>query len=158
VVVDVFVTSTPPKGTVMPSTLRRSTKRALIAGIAGLSIGGGVLASAASLGVTGNTLGAGTSVIASCDTDGVSLAYTNSYVGGTGVGGGTYRTSAVVISGIAAACAGKPMSVTLRDSGNVSLGSGTIAAIVGTSSTVSFGATPWIDASAVVGAAVVISD
>lgn len=144
----------------MSRTLRRSTKRALIAAISGLSIGGGVLASAASLGVTGQTLGAGTSVIASCDTDGVTLAYTNAYVAGTGTGGGTYRTSAVVVSGIAATCASKVMSVTLKDNttGAV-IGSGTATIpSPAASTTVTFGASPWLDASAITGAAVVISD
>lgn len=136
--------------------LGRNTRRAVFATVVGIAATGGVLASAASLSVTGNTLGAGTTVIASCDTDGVALSYAHTYTA-SGTGAGTYRTSSVTVSGIAPACSGKRIDVTLRDSANVSLGSGnaTIAAAA-TTATITFAATA--DATAVVGAAVVIAD
>lgn len=143
----------------MSRKLRRNTRRALVATLLGLTVGGGVLASAASLGVTGNTLGAGTVVIASCDTDGVTLNYTNAYTPASGV----YRTSAVTIGGLNAACNGKRLDITLKDATGASLGTGSITALsltVGppavTTANVTLGTTA--DASAVVGAAVVISD
>lgn len=57
----------------MSRKLSRNSRRAIVASLLGLTVGGGVLASAASLGVTGGTLGAGTVIIASCDLDGVAL-------------------------------------------------------------------------------------
>jgi hypothetical protein len=70
---------------------------------------------------------------------------------------GSYRTSSVIVSGIAAGCVGKAMSITLKDATGVSLASGTIAAVTSPSSTVNF-ASPFADANALVGAAVVIAD
>ena len=91
-------------------------------------------------------------VIGSCDTDGVSLTYTNTYDATLG----RYQTTGVNVTGIAAACAGKALALTLKDSGGVALGSGTVASIVGTSSSITLTA-PGANANAVVGAAVVIS-
>ena len=55
-------------------------KRTLIALVAGLVVFGGVIASASSLGgVSSRALGSGASVVASCDTDGVALAYTTAF-------------------------------------------------------------------------------
>ena len=148
----------------MSRKISRTTRRALVASLLGLTVGGGVLASAASLSVTGNTLGAGTTVIASCDTDGVALKYAHTYAGlPLSPGLGTYRTSSVTVSGISAACVGKSISITLKDALGASLGFGTLAPIVAaavstadTSATIIFA--PPLDANAVVGAAVVIAD
>ena len=148
----------------MSRKLSRNTRRAVVASLLGLTVGGGILASAASLAVTGNTLGAGTTTIASCDADGVALRYGHTYVVNDGAIPtpaviGAYRTSSVIVSGIAPACDGKAMSITLKGAAGVSLGSGTIAAIpTGGTATVSFAPSPFIDATAVVGAAVVIAD
>ena len=149
----------------MSRKLSRNSRRAIVASLLGLTVGGGVLASAASLGVTGNTLGAGTVVIASCDTDGVTLRYTHTYVAAVpAINPGSYRTSGVTISGIAPACSGKALDITLKDSTGASLGSGNVASIVApvlpatdSVATVTF-TTPFADANAVVGAAVVIAD
>lgn len=154
----------------MSRKLSRNTRRAVVAALLGLTVGGGILASAASLAVTGNTLGAGTTLIASCDTDGVALKYGHTYVGGTvnpaPQGPGAYRTSSVTVSGIALACVGKAISITLKDSAGVSLGNGTVAAIVAnnvapatdSTVTINFAGPNFIDATNVVGAAVVIAD
>ena len=149
----------------MSRKLSRNTRRAVVASLLGLTVGGGILASAASLTVTGNTLGAGTTTIASCDTDGVALKYGHTYLPGITAAQGQYRTSSVSVTGIAAACVGKAISVTLKDAAGLSLGGGTLAAIpaiVGPATepvvNISFAPSPWIDATAVVGAAVVIAD
>ena len=129
---------------------RRRIAAAIIAGAATLGVVG---ASAASLGgITSNSLGADTAVVGSCDTDGVTLAYTNSYDATLG----RYQTTSVNVTGINAACAGKTLSLTLKDAVGASLGGGTVAAIVGTTAAVPLTA-PGANANAVVGAAVVIS-
>jgi hypothetical protein len=129
---------------------RKRMVAAVIAGVAALGVVG---ASAASLGgITSNSLGADTVVVGSCDTDGVSLAYTNAYDATLG----RYQTTSVAVSGIAPACAGKALNLTLKDSGGVSLGGGTVASISGTSATVTL-AGSGANANAVVGAAAVIS-
>ena len=150
----------------MSRKLSRNSRRAIVASLLGLTVGGGILASAASLGVTGNTLGAGTIVIASCDTDGVILKYGHTYVPTAVTPGnpGAYRTSSVTVSGINVACVGKALDITLKDTAGAALGSGTVAAIVAAApatttnntATVTF-STP-LDATAVTGAAVVIAD
>jgi hypothetical protein len=94
-------------------------------------------ASAASLGgLTSDSLGADQTVVASCDTDGIALAYTNSYNAATN----TYRTTAVTMSGVAATCDTKAYKLTLSD-GNTSLGetTGTVTLAGGTSQTVTLG-------------------
>jgi hypothetical protein len=82
----------------------------------------------------------------------VTLAYTNTY--DTSLG--RYQTTSVLVSGINAACAGKGLALTLKDSAGASLGSGTVASISGTTATVTMGGTG-ANANAVVGAAAVIS-
>ena len=78
----------------MASTRRKSAAIALaVVGIAGLS-----LASAAQLTVNSSTLQAGTTTVATCDADGVTVGYTNAF------STGQYRTTAVAVSGINALC------------------------------------------------------
>lgn len=129
---------------------RKRIAAAVIAGVAALGVVG---ASAASLGgITSNSLGADTAVVGSCDTDGVTLAYTNAYDATSGL----YRTTSVLVSGIAVPCAGKALSLTLKDSTGVSLGAGTVASISGTTAAVAIGGSG-ANANLVVGAAAVIS-
>jgi hypothetical protein len=112
----------------MASRKNRSRKSLAVAlaivGVAGLS-----MASAAQLNVTSDTVAAGTSVVAACDTDGVAVAYTTGFVTGS------YRVTGVTISGIAPACSGRTLDFTLVDAANASLGTGT-AVVAGTSVTV----------------------
>ena len=123
----------------------------VVAVLAGLLAFGVVGAAAASLGgLGGKNLGADDSVVASCDTDGVSIAYTNAYDATSGL----YKVTSVTVSGIAATCSGQSMSVTLRDTANVSLGTGT-AIVAGTSQAVAIA--PTASAKLVTGAAVVIT-
>lgn len=149
----------------MSRKLSRNSRRAVVASLLGLTVGGGILASAASLGITTSTLGAGTTVIASCTgATNVTLKYGHVYSAVLpAVGAGSYRTSSVTVGNIASACTGKALDITLKDSTGVALASGTIAAIAApvlpattSTATVTF-ATP-ADAVAVVGAAVVIAD
>lgn len=83
---------------------------------AGIAAFGAVTASASSLGgVTATDLGTSASVVASCDTDGVGVTYTTAY------SAGQYRVSEVKLSGIASTCAGKNVTATLFDGGQLSL-------------------------------------
>jgi hypothetical protein len=123
---------------------------AIIAGAATLGVVG---ASAASLGgITSSSLGADTAVVGSCDTDGVTVTYGNTYDATLG----RYQTTTVNVAGIAAACAGKALTVTLKDNTGASLGSGTVASIGGTTAAVGLTA-PGANANAVTGIAVVIA-
>ena len=111
----------PPKTSSRPE--RRHRQRALI--LIGLGAFGLVGASAASLGgLAPASLGADRAVVASCDTNGVTLRYTNAYTVATGA----YRTSVVQVRGINAACRFKRLNLTLG-SGVASVGSGTIASL-----------------------------
>ena len=87
-------------------------KSPLLAVLVGVSIAGIAGASAASLGgLSANSLGSDDSVIASCDTDGITIAYTTAY----DAAAQEYRTSAVNFSGVNAACNTKAASVSLRN-------------------------------------------
>ncbi len=149
----------------MSRKLSRNSRRAVVASLLGLTVGGGILASAASLGINTSTLGAGTTVIASCTgATNVTLKYGHTYSAVLpAVGPGSYRTSSVTVSNIAPACVGKAMDITLKDATGAPLATGNVAAIPAVAllattatATVTFG-TP-ADAVAVVGAAVVIAD
>ena len=83
---------------------------------AGICAFGAVTASASSLGGVDTTdLGTSADVVASCDTDGVGVDYTTAY------SNGAYRVTAVKLSGIAAACSGQDVTVTLFDGSDASL-------------------------------------
>ena len=87
-------------------------KRTLIAITAGLAVTGGVFASAASLGgVTSTNLGSSATVVASCDTDGVSVDYATAYDAASG----TYLVKTVTVDGIDASCKGEQIEVSLKD-------------------------------------------
>jgi hypothetical protein len=104
--------------------------------VAAVAAFGAVSASAASLGgLTGTSLGADVTTVASCDTDGVTVGYTSGY----SASAKEYTVSAVNLTGVAAACSGKTANVTLADASGTSLGSGT-ASVSGTSVTVTLSA------------------
>jgi hypothetical protein len=87
----------------MASTRRKSAAIALaVVGIAGLS-----LASAAQLNVNASSLGAGTDVVASCDTDGIDVDFTNV------LDGIEYNSTELVLSDVNAACNGLAFQVQL---------------------------------------------
>ncbi len=92
-------------------------------GVAAVGVGGMVFASAATLGTLGqDTLGATTSVTASCDTDGVTV---DNWGSAYSAANERYDTSTFDISGINAACDTLQYKVTLADSAGTSLGEST---------------------------------
>jgi len=130
--------------------MQSKSKRVLIAGIAGTAVFGAVVASAATLGtITTQSLGAANSVVASCDTDGVNLNFTNSAYTSPGP---NYGTTSITVTGINVACNTKPIKVTLKNAANGSLAefTGTVAAGAFTP------AAALVDDELVVGSAIVI--
>jgi hypothetical protein len=72
---------------------------------------GGILASAASLGISqAGSIGTGVQVISTCDNDGVILNYTSGFSTTTG----KYEVTGVDITGINVACYGRNLKITLR--------------------------------------------
>lgn len=95
-------------------------KRILLAAGAGLLAVGAVSASAASLGgITGKSVGVDDEIVASCDTDGINVAYTYGY----NATSGKYDVTGVDLTGVNAACNGMAYSLTLADNTNAALGS-----------------------------------
>jgi hypothetical protein len=126
-------------------------KKALAA-FGGLAAFGILTASAASLGgLTSSSLGADQTVIASCDTDGINMAYTTAYDAPSN----SYKTTAVTISNVNAACATKAYKLTMSD-GTVSLNetSGTVTLVSG-SQTIALSAA--VDSKSVAKTALVIT-
>ncbi|MFZ9628208.1 MAG: hypothetical protein ACO3C1_02535 [Ilumatobacteraceae bacterium] len=99
--------------------MKSHVHRALLAGGVALSVGGGIIAaSAATLGgLNSNSLGADNTSLSSCDTDGVSIAYTNTY----DASGQRFQVAHAVISGINSACADKVISVELTGASGTAL-------------------------------------
>ncbi len=129
---------------------RRRNRKIAAAIVTGVAMFGVVGASAASLGgITSRSLGADATVVSSCDTDGITLAYTNAYSAALG----RYTTTSVSVTGINTACNGLPISLTLFDGTNVSLGSGTTTVAAG-AATIPMSA--GLQSNLVVGAAAVI--
>lgn len=73
---------------------------------------GALTASASTLGRLDSTsLGAGQNAVASCNTTGIALAYTNVYDATSN----DYQTTAVTLAGVASPCVGKHYQLTLSD-------------------------------------------
>ena len=124
----------------------------VLAAFGGLAAFGILTASAASLGgLTSSSLGADQTVIASCDTDGINMAYSTAYDATTNA----YKTTAVTISNVNAACANKTYKLTMSD-GTVSLNetSGTVTLTAG-SQTIALSAS--VDSKSVTKTALVIT-
>ena len=99
-----------------------------IAAIAAIVAFGGFLAMAATLGgITADNLGADSSVIASCDTDGVTTSYTVAY----DATDARDEITAVTVAGVDAACAGQTLTVTLTDGSDVQLDQTSVTAVAG---------------------------
>ncbi|MGA2282697.1 MAG: hypothetical protein ABSH07_03315 [Candidatus Dormibacteria bacterium] len=136
-------------------------KRILGAIAAGVVAFSGIYALAASLNVSSNQLGAGTSVVASCTADTLTVTYgTLAYTSGTG-----YTVSALVIKDNTATpswtgCNSQAYRVTLYQTGGGSLGevTGTVSGVANTSgssfTTATFGTA--VNANLITGVAVVI--
>jgi len=126
-------------------------KRILGAIAAGVVAFSGIYALAASLNVSSNQLGAGTSVVASCTADTLTVTYgTLAYTSGTG-----YTTTSVTVTGLASTCNNVPYRITLYQTGGASLAeaTGTTPATGTTFTTSAFTA---VSAAAVTGVAVVL--
>jgi hypothetical protein len=124
------------------------------AAIGGLAAFGILTAAAASLGgLTSSSLGADQTVIASCDTDGIVLSYTNSYNTGTNV----YTTTAVVATGVNPTCAGKIAKLSLEN-GSTLIGEYPLNPVVVTGgNTMTIPISPAVNSSTITAAALVIT-
>ena len=102
------------------------SKRKTLAIVSAVAAFAAVSASAAGLGgLTGTSLGADTTIVASCDTDGITVAYTTTYNAATS----QYVVSGVNLTNVNAACNLKAANLTLSDAGNASIGSGSVASL-----------------------------
>jgi hypothetical protein len=102
------------------------SKRKTLAIVSAVAAFAAVSASAAGLGgLTGTSLGADTTIVASCDTDGIAVAYTTTY----NTASAQYVVSGINLTGVNAACALKTANLTLSDSTGASIGSGTVASL-----------------------------
>jgi hypothetical protein len=106
-------------------------RRLLVPAVVIATVGTSVVASASSLGLGADSLGAGNVAVAACDGDGFSPSYTT-------VGG---NVTTVTVGGIDGACAGGALSVTLTD-GGVALASGGPVTVAGASAVVSLSPQP----------------
>ena len=136
---------------------RRTTRRKVVAfTIAALGITGLGLASAAQLNLTSGALGAGTTVVASCDTDGVAVKFADTFSSAAK----GYAVSGVTLSGVATACAGQNITIDLLDNDPAATATsiGTLTAVVPAGGgTVTIPVTASVKASDVKGVAVVIA-
>lgn len=97
---------------------RRNGRRLLVAGMIVLVLGLGGVAVAALLGPNADDLGAGDAVVSACDADG----FVPTYVIQLGIDG-EYHVVSVSVGGIAPACGGGQLSLTLTQ-GTTPVGSG----------------------------------
>ena len=127
-------------------------RKRLIAIIFGLLVFSAISASAASLGgISTSDLGAEAAVISSCDTDGVTVDYTTTYVPGAP---GNFEVASVVVTAIDPACDGFNIDVAVGD-GSSELGNGSDVVATGAATVaISAGA----DAGAITEVGVVISN
>jgi len=111
----------------------RRTLLAVLGGIAAFAI---VIGSAATLGGLGtDDLGSDDSVVAACDSNGVTTAYTNVYNTTTTA---SYKVDKVTVSGMDALCTGQFMTITLSGALGASLEEVT-KTVTGVSDVVEFG-------------------
>lgn len=108
-------------------------RRTLLAVLGGIIVCSLVVAAAASLGgITSSSLGADDSVVASCDTNGVTTAYSTTYNTTSTAG---FKVNDLTVGGIDDACDGLTMTVTLTGAANASLGSASQAVPTGAGTT-----------------------
>lgn len=144
--------------TTAPATRpRRSVRRKVVAlTVAGLGIAGLGLASAAQLNLTAGALGAGTTVVASCDADGVAVAFTNAFAAAAK----GYTVTEVKLTGVAAGCSGQTAKVDLLNTdptdGSTGASLGQMTATV-TGTTLTLAVPGSVKAADVKGVAVVIA-
>lgn len=122
------------------STARRSTarkpsakgRRLAAAVLAVVGLAGLTIASAAQLNLTGDSLGAGTTVVATCQGAGtITVGYTT---GWNATAPAAYKVSVVTFSGVNAGCVGRAYRVQLLNASSAALGAeitGTVPALGG---------------------------
>jgi hypothetical protein len=94
-------------------------KKIVFASLLGMTVFGTAMGSAASLGgITADGLGADDTIVASCDTDGVTTSYTTAYNTTSAAG---YKVATVTVGGLNNACDGKTIEVRLTGSSSSSL-------------------------------------
>ena len=94
-------------------------KKIVFGALFGLTLFGTAMGSAASLGgITAQGLGADDAIVASCDTDGVTTAYTTAY---NTTGSAGYKVATVTVSGLNNACDGAAIEVRLTGAAGASL-------------------------------------
>ena len=121
--------------------------------LGGVLAAGLVGASAASLGgLTSGGLGSDDQIVASCDTDGITVAYTNTY----NATAQAYQVTAVNFTAVNAACNGKAASVSLRN-GTTNLGTTNVASITVATGAFSITLGAPVAATSVTGLSLVIS-
>jgi hypothetical protein len=94
-------------------------KRFLLASLFGVAVYSLALASAATLNVSESSLGSGSNLASSCDTDGVTVSYGTVYTSGSAA----YTVNSVTVNGIASGCEGKAVGATLTNAANAPQGS-----------------------------------
>jgi hypothetical protein len=99
------------------------SRRTIAGVVAGLTVFGAVFAMAASLGpITSGQVGASDAAVTACDTDGVTTSYASSW----DATDERYEVTSVTVTGIANACDGRPLSVSLTQTDGTQIGSGTV--------------------------------
>jgi len=111
-------------------------RRTVLALIVSLMVFGSLYAMAASLGgITSDSVGADSAVVASCDTNGVTTAYVTAW----DATDERYEITSVTVGGVADTCDGRTLSVNLTDPTGAQIGSGTF--VIPTSVATSFAVT-----------------
>jgi hypothetical protein len=127
-------------------------KRLLLATLIGVATFGFVFGLAASLNLTSDSLGSGTTAVAACQAGTLNATYATSYAA-TAPG---YAVGTVTVTGLAATCYSKAYRITLSGSGNASLGESTGSTPAsGTSFVATF--SPAVNALSITGITLVIS-
>lgn len=131
-------------------------KRLFISALVLLTVFVSVFGFAATLGVSPNDLGAGSSAVGSCDTNGVNTTYANTW----DATDKRYEVTSVTITGIDDNCDGKTLKAALTNSSDVLLGDGTVTvpSVAGTFTATVSSLSPNPAASAVSNIHVVIGD
>jgi hypothetical protein len=122
-----------------------------VAGIVGLTI-----SSAASLNLSGGSVGAGVNVVASCQptaTGAITVSFSNTYSATTPAG---YNVTSVSLGNVDAACVGEKLKVTLTGASSASLVELTLASAVAGTNTLTVPVGTTVLATAVVGTSVVL--
>lgn len=140
----------------MALSRRKSAAVALaVVGVAGLS-----LASAAQLSISNSSLGAGNSIVTSCQPDGtpITVGFTPTFKAGTSAPESSYTTSVVNLKGIAGTCANQKVNLTVVDKDGKVLATAAELTLPATPAATTAVAIPATSTAAIGGVSVVISN